>query len=67
MRAAPNALTLIVEQIRDEMLKFEKDTVMGKAEDFGAYKFACGIYRGLMLANAIIADTVRATEEAEDA
>lgn len=47
------------EQIRD-------DTVMGGAEDFAAYKYGCGIYRGLLLAKGYIADVAKKIEEDDD-
>jgi len=34
------------------------DMAMGKAKDFGDYKYAAGIYRGLLMANTILTDTV---------
>ena len=43
-------MQLIASKIDEELKHIEADMAMGKAEDFGAYKYACGIYRGLLLA-----------------
>lgn len=53
-------------KFREEMRILEEDTVAGKAEDFGAYKYACGIYFGLLRANSIVADASRRIEEEYD-
>jgi hypothetical protein len=39
---------------------------MGNAADFGAYKYACGIYRGLLVANNLIAETAQRMEQDDD-
>lgn len=53
-------------KIKAELKIIEEDMAMGKAADFGAYKYACGIYRGLMLANSIIADISQRLENDDD-
>lgn len=35
----------------------KEDMAMGKAKDFGDYKYAAGIVRGLIMANTILAET----------
>ena len=50
-------LKYLSEKIREEIEVMKDDTAMGKAKDFGDYKYACGIVRGLILANTIIAET----------
>ena len=50
-------------KIQEELKNMEGDMAMGKAEDFGAYKFACGIYRGLLMANNIIMETAQRVDE----
>jgi hypothetical protein len=54
------------DKIQTELKRIEEDTALGKAEDFGAYKYACGIYRGLLVANSIIVDTAQRMEHDDD-
>jgi hypothetical protein len=49
-------------KVQDELKVIEADMAMGNAADFGAYKYACGIYRGLLVANNIIAETAERME-----
>ena len=58
-------LKYLSNKIQAELKRIEEDTASGKAEDFGAYKYACGIYRGLLVANNIIAETAQKMEEAD--
>lgn len=44
-------------KLQEEMKVIEGDTVLGKAKDFGDYKYGCGIYRGLLIANNILIET----------
>ena len=39
-------LQYLSKKIQDELKIIETDMAMGNAVDFGAYKYACGIYRG---------------------
>lgn len=59
-------LAYLSKKIQEELRVIEEDTAMGKAEDFGAYKYACGIYRGLLVANGIIADLAQRMENDDD-
>lgn len=59
-------LKYLSDKIRHELRVIEEDTAMGKAVDFGAYKYACGIYRGLLLANTIIAEAAQRIEDDND-
>lgn len=59
-------LVYISKKIQEELRVIEEDTVMGKADDFGAYKYACGIYRGLLVANGIVADLAQRMENDDD-
>lgn len=64
--------------MRDELLKHlsnklneEKavlmdDISLGKAKEFGDYKFACGIIRGLLIANNHIIETAERLDRADD-
>jgi hypothetical protein len=49
-------------KVQDELKIIEADMAMGNAVDFGAYKYACGIYRGLLVANNIIIETAERME-----
>lgn len=49
-------------KVQDELRVIEADMAMGNAVDFGAYKYACGIYRGLLVANNIIIETAERME-----
>jgi len=53
-------------KVQDELKIIEADMAMGNAIDFGAYKYACGIYRGLLVANNIIMETAERMEEDDD-
>lgn len=53
-------------KVQDELRVIEADMAMGNAVDFGAYKYACGIYRGLLVANNIIMETAERMEEDDD-
>jgi hypothetical protein len=59
-------LSYLSKKIQEELKVIEEDTAMGKAEDFGAYKYACGIYRGLLVANGIVADLATKLENDDD-
>jgi hypothetical protein len=59
-------LNYLSKKIQEELKVIEEDTAMGKAEDFGAYKYACGIYRGLLVANGIVADLATKLENDDD-
>jgi hypothetical protein len=49
-------------KVQDELKVIEADMAMGNAADFGAYKYACGIYRGLLVANNILMETAERME-----
>ena len=59
-------LSYLSKKIQEELKVIEEDTAMGKAEDFGAYKYACGIYRGLLIANGIAADLASKMDNDDD-
>jgi hypothetical protein len=59
-------LSYLSKKIQEELKVIEEDTAMGKAEDFGAYKYACGIYRGLLVANGIVADLASKMDNDDD-
>ena len=53
-------------KVQEELKVIESDMAMGRAEDFGAYKYACGIYRGLLMANNILSETAQRMEQDDD-
>jgi hypothetical protein len=59
-------LEYLSSKIKEQLELFEKDTVMGSAKDFGDYKYACGIYRGLLITNGFISELARRIEEDDD-
>ena len=59
-------LEYLSKKIQEEMKVIETDTVLGKAKDFGAYQYGCGIYRGLLIANNILIETSERMEKDDD-
>ena len=59
-------LKYLSNKIQEELKVIENDTAMGHAKDFGDYKYACGIYRGLLVANNLIAETAQRMEQDDD-
>jgi hypothetical protein len=59
-------LKYLSNKIQEEMKVLEQDTVLGKAKDFGDYKYACGIYRGLLIANNILMETAERMEKDDE-
>jgi hypothetical protein len=59
-------LQYLSKKIQDELKIIETDMAMGNAVDFGAYKYACGIYRGLLVANNILMETAERMEADDD-
>jgi len=53
-------------KVQEELKVIEADMAMGNAADYGAYKYACGIYRGLLVANNIIAEIAQRMEQDDD-
>lgn len=53
-------------KIQEEMKVIEQDTALGKAKDFAAYQYACGIYRGLLMANNILMETAERMEKDDE-
>jgi hypothetical protein len=59
-------LKYLSNKVQEELKVIESDMAMGRAEDFGAYKYACGIYRGLLMANNILSETAQRMEQDDD-
>ncbi len=52
-------------KMQEEIKVMTDDLALGKAKDYGDYKHAVGMIRGLMVANSIIAETAERYEEIE--
>ena len=50
-------------RLQAEIKVLSDDMARGTAKDFGDYKHAVGMLRGLMVANSIIAETAERYEE----
>jgi len=61
-----DVLKHLSDKIQEERLRMSEDMSMGKAKDFGDYKYACGIIRGLLLANNMIIETSERLENSDD-
>lgn len=59
-------LRYLSEKVQDEIAVISDDLARGTAKDHGDYKYACGIIRGLMLANGFIAETAQRMEQDDD-
>lgn len=53
-------------KIQAEISLMSDDLARGTAKDHGEYKYACGIVRGFMLANAILMDTATQMDEDDE-
>jgi hypothetical protein len=58
-------LKYLSNKIQEEIKVISDDLALGKAKDHGDYKHTVGVIRGLMIANAMIADTAERYEEIE--
>ena len=61
-----NLLKYIAGKVQEEIDVMSNDLALGGAKDHGEYKYACGIIRGLMIANSILADTAQRMENDDD-
>lgn len=59
-------LKYISGKVQDEIKVMSDDLALGGAKDHGEYKYACGIIRGLMIANSILMDTAQRMENDDD-
>jgi hypothetical protein len=59
-------LTYLSKKIRDEQKLIEEDLVVGKAKDYGAYQHACGVYRGLLIANNMLLETKERMDNSDE-
>lgn len=59
-------LKYISGKVQEEIAVMSNDLSLGGAKDHGEYKYACGIVRGLMIANSILMDTAQRMEDDDD-
>jgi hypothetical protein len=61
-----DVLKYLSRKVQEELKIIENDMALGRAEDFGAYKYACGIYRGLLVANGFIIELAQRMDTEDD-
>jgi hypothetical protein len=61
-----DVLKYLSRKIQEELKIIENDMALGRAEDFGAYKYACGIYRGLLVANGFVIELAQRMDTEDD-
>jgi len=59
-------LKYISDKLEEQRLIQVDDVSLGKAKEFGDYKFSCGIIRGLLIAKNIIIETATKLERDDD-
>lgn len=59
-------LKYLSDKLNEEIKVMTDDLSRGGAKDHGDYKWACGIVRGLTMANTIIAETAQRMEDYGD-
>jgi len=59
-------LKYISDKLEERRLIQVDDVSLGKAKEFGDYKFSCGIIRGLLIAKNIIIETAVKLERDDD-
>lgn len=59
-------LRYLADKYNEEIKVLSDDLARGHAKDHGEYKYACGIIRGLMMANSVLAETAQRLENDDD-
>lgn len=59
-------LKYLSEKVNAEIAVMSDDLARGTAKDHGEYKYACGIIRGLMIANGFFAETAQRMENDDE-
>ena len=59
-------LKYLAEKVNAEIAVMSDDLARGTAKDHGEYKYACGIIRGLMIANGLFAETAQRMENDDE-
>lgn len=59
-------LEFMSQKLRDEQQRIMEDLAAGKAKDHGAYQHACGVIRGLLIANNVLAEMAERLEKSDE-
>lgn len=59
-------LEFMSQKLRDEQQRVMEDLAAGKAKDYGAYQHACGVVRGLLIADNVIAEMAERLEKSNE-
>jgi hypothetical protein len=54
------------EQLTAKIDAIKEDLAAGRAADYGEYKYSCGVYRGLLLANDVLLTTKERMENSDE-
>jgi len=61
-----DVLEHLAKKLQEDRLRMVEDLGEGKAKDHAEYKFACGVVRGLLMANNHILQLVERLEKADE-
>ena len=61
-----DVLEHLAKKLHEDRLRMVEDLGEGKAKDHAEYKFACGVVRGLLMANNHILELVERLEKADE-
>ena len=61
-----DALQYLSKQLNEERQRIMEDLADGKAKDHAAYSFSCGVIRGLLVANNLIAEMAERLENSDE-
>lgn len=59
-------LKYLSSKVQEEIAVISNDLARGTAKDHGEYKYACGIIRGLMVANGFLVETAQRLENDDE-
>lgn len=59
-------LQYLAKKVSEEIAIISDDLARGTAKDHGEYKYACGIIRGLMVANGFFIETAQHMEQDDE-
>jgi hypothetical protein len=61
-----DVLAYLANKMQEEMHRIEQEVVLGGYKDSAEYKYACGMYRGLLIAKNAITDTKERMEQDDE-
>lgn len=59
-------MSYLSKKVQTEITVVSDDLARGTAKDHGEYKYACGIIRGLMIANSLLMETAQRMDQDDD-